>query len=146
MRETIDIGGRLLVAFDGHCGLCNGSVRWLLRRDRRDRMRFVPLQSEKIAEVLARHSLTGLDQASGTMVVVCDVGGPNESVLVRSNAVVALLRELPWPWPWAGAMLKVVPRPVRDLGYQLVARWRYHIWGRLGSCPVPTVEERERFL
>jgi predicted DCC family thiol-disulfide oxidoreductase YuxK len=144
--ETIDIGGRLLVGFDGRCGLCNRSVRWLVRRDERDRLRFVPLESEKIAGVLARHLLSGLDQASGTMVVVCDVGGPDESVLVRSNAVVSLLRELPWPWPWVGAILKVVPRPLRDQGYQLVARCRYRIWGRLESCPLPTAEERDRFL
>jgi predicted DCC family thiol-disulfide oxidoreductase YuxK len=146
VEETIDIGGRLLVLFDGHCGLCNGSVRWLLRRDRGDRLRFVALESEKAAGVLARHSLSGLDSASGTMVVVRDAGGAAESVLVRSDAVVSLLRELPRPWPWVGAALRWIPRPVRDFGYRIVARWRYRIWGRLESCPIPTCEERERFL
>lgn len=149
MEESIDIGGRLLVMFDGHCGFCNASVRWLLRRDVRDRLRFVPLESESAAPVLSRHEVGG-SMAGGaipeTILVVRDAGGTAESVLVRSDAVVALLLELPRPWPWIGVALRLIPRAVRDLGYRLVARWRYRVWGRLESCPVPTAEERERFL
>jgi predicted DCC family thiol-disulfide oxidoreductase YuxK len=65
---------------------------------------------------------------------------------MRSDAVVALLQELPWPWRTVGKALELIPRPVRDLGYRLIARWRYRIWGRLESCPLPTAEERARFL
>ncbi len=140
------MGGRVLVVFDGHCGLCNGAVRWLLGRDRWDRLRFAAMESEKVARLLARHSLRGMDSESGTVLVVRDAGGAEESVLMRSDAVVALLEELPRPWPWVGATLGFLPRAVRDGGYRLVARWRYRIWGRLESCPVPTAEERERFL
>jgi predicted DCC family thiol-disulfide oxidoreductase YuxK len=57
-----------------------------------------------------------------------------------------MLRELPRPWPPVVAVLRWIPRPVRDLGYRLIARWRYRIWGRLKSCPLPTAEERTRFL
>jgi predicted DCC family thiol-disulfide oxidoreductase YuxK len=146
MEEAIDIGGRLLVMFDGRCALCNGSVRGLLRRDRWDRLRSVELDSTKVAGVLARHSLSGLGSATGTLLVVLDAGGAAERVLLRSDAVVALLRELPRPWPSIGVALKWIPRPLRDLGYRLVARWRYRIWGQLESCPLPTAEERARFL
>jgi predicted DCC family thiol-disulfide oxidoreductase YuxK len=150
VEESFDIGGRLLMMFDGHCGFCNASVRWLLRRDRKDRLRFVALESETAAPLLKRHGRCGTDSAQdvdiGTIVVARDVGGATESVLVRSDAVVALLRELPRPWPWVGVALQLVPRAVRDLGYRIVARWRYRIWGRLESCPIPTDEERRRFL
>ena len=149
MEEFSNIGGRLLVMFDGHCGFCNASVRWLVRRDRRDRLRFVALESVSAAPVLARHEVGG-SMARGsipeTILVVRNTGGAAESVLVRSDAVVALLRELPRPWPWVGVALRLIPRAVRDLGYRLVARWRYRIWGRLESCPMPSAEERERFL
>jgi predicted DCC family thiol-disulfide oxidoreductase YuxK len=146
--ESLDIGGRLLVIFDGRCGFCNHSVRWLLRRDRRDRLRFVASESERVVGLLARH---GVDVASnadgpGSIVVARDAGGAAESVLVRSDAVVALLRELHGPWARVGTAIKWVPRPMRDMGYGLAARWRYRIWGRLESCPVPLLEERERFL
>jgi predicted DCC family thiol-disulfide oxidoreductase YuxK len=146
--KSLENGGRLLVVFDGHCGFCNRTVRWLLRRDRRDRLRFVASESDCVVGILARH---GVDVASdadgpGSIVVVRDAGGVVESVLVGSDAVAALLRELPRPWTWVGVTLKWIPRPVRDMGYRLVARWRYRIWGRLESCTVPTAEERERFL
>ena len=143
-----EIGDRLLVVFDGHCGLCNKLVRWLLRRDHKDRLRFVAFESAKVAALLGRHGLDEPLAASGpgTMLVVRDAEGPAERMLMRSDAVVALLRELPRPWPGVGLAMKWVPRPVRDLGYRLVARWRYRIWGRLESCPVPTAKERERFL
>ena len=61
LGQLFDIGGRLLVVFDGHCGFCNGLVRWLIRRDRQDRLRFAALDSEKVEGVLTRHSLSGLE-------------------------------------------------------------------------------------
>jgi predicted DCC family thiol-disulfide oxidoreductase YuxK len=150
--DVQNFGVRLVVIFDGHCGLCNRSVRWLLRRDRGDRLRFVASESPKGSELLARPGLALLDPAPGpntipsTILVVRDLGGPAERILGRSDAVVALLAELPGPWPAVAAALGWIPRPLRDLGYRLVARCRYRIWGRLEKCPIPTPEERKRFL
>ncbi|MGD0733794.1 MAG: DCC1-like thiol-disulfide oxidoreductase family protein [Terracidiphilus sp.] len=140
-----ELGGRVLVIFDGHCGLCNRSVRWLLRRDKRDRMRFVASESPKVAGLLAR--LWGAGTVlPDSIVVVRDVGGADERALVRSQATLALLGELPRPWPWVAAGLRWIPRVVRDGIYRLIARWRFRIWGRLDSCPLPTAEERGRIL
>ncbi len=156
MIDGENFGGRLVVIFDGHCGLCSRSVRWLLRRDRGDRLRFVASESAQGAELVARLGVAeagremGRGDRSGTVsetiLVVRDLGGPAERILGRSDAVVALLAALPGPWPAVGAALEWIPRPLRDLGYRLVARWRYRIWGRLESCPVPTPGERKRFL
>jgi predicted DCC family thiol-disulfide oxidoreductase YuxK len=142
------VGDRLLVIFDGHCGFCNRSVRWFLRRDLHDRLRFAASQSPQVAELLARHGFAPSDLESGpnTILVVRDADGPSERVLVRSDAAVAMLLELPRPWPVFGRVFGWIPRPARDLGYRLIARWRYRIWGRLETCPLPTEEERERFL
>ena len=140
----------MLVIFDGHCGLCNGSVRWFLRRDRLDRMRFVASESPRVAGLLARHGIGAVTEngavAPSSIMVVRDADGPEERVLVRSEAVLALLDELPGPWPRVAKALRWVPRAARDWGYRLIARWRYRIWGRLASCPLPTAEERGRFL
>jgi predicted DCC family thiol-disulfide oxidoreductase YuxK len=148
MCDRIELGGRLLVIFDGHCGFCNLSVRWFLKRDLHDRLRFAASQSPPVAALLARHGFASADLETGpnTILVVCRADGPSERVLVRSDAALAMLLELPRPWPALGRVFGWIPRPVRDLGYRLVARWRYRIWGRLESCPLPTAEERERFL
>ena len=148
MSDLNDMGGRVLVIFDGHCGLCNGSVRWFLVRDRKDRLRFVPSESPKVAEILRRHGVNMSTEPAGpdTILVVRDPGGPTERLLERSDGVMAMLEELPRPWPAVAAVLRWIPRGLRDFVYRLIARWRYRIWGRLESCPLPTAEERRRFL
>ncbi|HUD15232.1 MAG TPA: DCC1-like thiol-disulfide oxidoreductase family protein [Terracidiphilus sp.] len=148
MSDLENIGNRMLVIYDGVCGFCNLSVRWFLVRDRNDRLRFAASDSPKVADLLARH---GLDAAmatgnSGTILVAQAVETPAERLLIRSDAVIAMLRALPGPWPGLAAMLRIIPHPLRDLGYRLVARWRYRIWGRLDACPIPTAQERARFL
>ena len=148
MSELENIGDRLLVIYDGVCGFCNLSVRWFLLRDRTDRLRFVASDSAKVADLLARH---GLDAAmatgnSGAILVAQAVESPAERLLIRSDAVLAMLAQLPSPWSELAAVLRIIPRPLRDLGYRLVARYRYRIWGRLDACPIPTAQERARFL
>ncbi|MGB9407829.1 MAG: DCC1-like thiol-disulfide oxidoreductase family protein [Terracidiphilus sp.] len=123
-------------------------MRWFLRRDRRDRLRFVASESAMAAGLLARHGISFPDSKSSpaTILVVLNAGGLAERVLARSEAVLALIAELPRPWPVVARVLGWIPRPVRDLGYRLIARWRYRIWGRLENCPLPTAGERNRFL
>ena len=142
------MGGRVLVIFDGHCGLCNGSVRWFLVRDRKDRLRFVASESPKVAEILRRHGVNmALDPAGpDTILVVRDPGGPRERLLERSDGVMAMLEELPGWWPAVARVLRWIPCGLRDFVYRLIARWRYRIWGRLENCPLPTAAERGRFL
>jgi len=145
VRDFNILGGRLLVLFDGNCGLCNRSVRWLLRRDRNDRLRFTPSSSPTGADAMAKH---GLDPAStpGSVMVVEVAGTPAERLVSHSDAVLMLLAQLPAPWPALAALGRLIPRALRDVAYRAVARWRYRIWGRLETCPIPTAEERRRFL
>ena len=153
MDLAATLGSRLLVIYDGHCGLCNRTVRWLLARDRHDRLRFAPSLSPQVAPLLARHGFTQdaspngpSSSGPGTILVVRAAGTPAETLHTRSAAVAIALAELPRPWPLAARLLRLIPRPVRDLAYRLIARWRYRIWGRLAACPLPTPEQRSRFL
>jgi predicted DCC family thiol-disulfide oxidoreductase YuxK len=101
-----------------------------------------------VARLLARQGITLPDAqlSPATILVVREFGHPSELVLVRSEAVLALLAELPQPWPAVTAALRWIPRPVLDLGYRLIARCRYRVWGRLENCPVPTADNGQRFL
>ena len=153
LSELAQIGDRLLVIFDGHCGFCNRSVRWFLTRDRHDRLRFIPSESPKLAALLHRHQISATENglasptlAPSTILVVSNPDTPVERVLVRSDAAIAMLRQLPRPWPAIATVMSWIPRSLRDFGYRLVAHFRYRIWGRLESCPIPTAMERGRFL
>ncbi|MGA3069486.1 MAG: DCC1-like thiol-disulfide oxidoreductase family protein [Terracidiphilus sp.] len=147
MSGLNELGDRLLVVFDGHCGFCNGSVRWLLRRDLRDRLRFAASSSPAVAPLLARHAeLLEPGGVPGTVLVFRYPLEAGEQALTRFAATLALLRELPRPWPTVAAVLRWIPSFLSDPLYRLVARWRYRIWGRLKSCPIPAAEDRARFL
>jgi predicted DCC family thiol-disulfide oxidoreductase YuxK len=127
-----------IVFFDGVCNLCNGAVNALLDRDRRGRLRFAPLQGETFAALRSRRpELEQLDS-----IVVEDRGGLH----VKSAAVVHVLRALGGPWPALAWLVRLVPRPLRDRAYDLVAARRYRWFGRRDACRVPTPELKARFL
>ncbi len=141
-----ELEGRLLVLYDGECGLCNRSIRLMLRRDRRDRLRFAANSDPRAVQLLAEHGIVPPQAAPDTIVVLRNIGTPLEDMLVRSNAVLACLRALPQPWPMAAALLRLIPRPFRELGYRQIASLRYRFFGRLATCPIPTPAERSHFL
>ena len=133
----------LLVLYDGLCGFCDASVQWLLDHDRDRRLRYAPLQGETARAILARHPEIPPDLDS--IILVEQPPGGAERLRWHSDAIARIAAELPAPWRW-GAAMRLIPRPLRDLGYRLVARLRYHIWGRKESCRIPSPKERALFL
>jgi predicted DCC family thiol-disulfide oxidoreductase YuxK len=131
-----------IVLYDGVCGFCNGSVRWLIDRDVARRLSFAPLQGETAAALRARHP--ELPDSLATIVFVTREAG-GERVWLRSAALFRLARELPAPWRWLSA-LRVLPRALCDAAYEAFARRRYRWFGKLDACPVPPADVRERFL
>jgi predicted DCC family thiol-disulfide oxidoreductase YuxK len=141
--ERSAIEGRALLLYDGVCALCNGVVKFLMKRDRRDRFRYAPLQSELGREMLARFGI--LEFPDGVMLVVNALTA-EERLYQRSDAVAACLRLLDGPWRGLGRAVGLIPRWLREWGYGVVARFRYRVFGRYDTCPVPSPEERGRLL
>jgi predicted DCC family thiol-disulfide oxidoreductase YuxK len=133
-----------ILLYDGVCGLCNRLVQFILRRDHAAFFRFAALQSPFAARILPRH---GVDPADlDTVYVVLNYDEAAESILARSDAVLFILKTLGGSWKFAAIILKAVPRPLRDWGYNVVAHTRYRIFGRYDTCPLPNQETRSRFL
>lgn len=132
------------VLYDGTCGLCDRTVRWLLSRDRAGVLRFATLAGTVGAAVRARHP--GLPSAEETLLLVEAPGQTAERVRVRSDAVLGAVARLGGGWRAATALARLVPRPLRDAAYRLVARRRTRWFGRLAACRRPTPAERARFL
>lgn len=133
-----------ILLYDGVCGLCNRLVQFILPRDRAAVFRFAALQSPLAARILARHGANAADL--DTVYVVLNLDAPNESLLARSDAIIFVLQQLGGIWRFVASVLSVLPRPLRNWGYSLVAHTRYRLFGRYDSCPVPTPETRSRFL
>ena len=128
-----------VLLFDGVCGLCNWTVRVVLRLDRRGTLRFAPLGGAFAAAVLERHAeLRDVD----SLVLVEPAEG---RVHVKSSAVLRLAHHLGGPWRVL-CVSRVVPRALRDWAYDLVARHRYAVFGRFDERPAPPVDTSARFL
>ena len=134
----------LIVFYDGVCGLCNRLVQFLLKRDRHDRLRFASLQSDFASEVLNRHGIDPRDL--DTVHVVENYQEPNELALNRSDAILRAGRELGGLWSFAARLGYLVPRPLRDLFYRLVATNRYRVFGKYETCMLPEPQHRAKFL
>lgn len=135
--------GSVIVFYDGVCGFCNGVVRWLAERDRADRFRFAPLQGPLARELLLAHDANP-DQLD-TMYILVDYGLPDERVFSRARGLLRVCRELGPPWS-ALAILAILPAPLLDLGYRLLAGNRYRIFGKYDQCPIPPPRLRRKFV
>lgn len=121
--------------------MCNGVVRFMLHHDRAGTMLFAPLDGEYARGVFARHpGARTIDS-----VVFVETVGSEERLHLRSDAVIALAAYVGWPWRAARA-LRVVPRAVRDAGYDFIARIRHRVLRRTDACPLPPAPLRDRFL
>jgi predicted DCC family thiol-disulfide oxidoreductase YuxK len=133
--------------YDGLCGVCNRMVRFVMRRDRRDRIRFAPQQSALAEAALARH---GVDRAAmiadNSVYLLLDFGFPQERLLRRSDVPANLLMLVGGVWGVLGRVLRAMPRFVRDGAYTLFARNRFRFSERYESCPLPSAAERAKFL
>jgi predicted DCC family thiol-disulfide oxidoreductase YuxK len=127
-----------VILFDGVCNLCNAGVRFVIERDPAKRFRFAALQSDAAATILRQVQRGG--ELPDSVVLV-----ENDRLYVRSTAALRVARRLRFPWSLAWGFI-VVPRPLRDWVYDVVARKRYGWFGKRDACMVPTPELRERFL
>ena len=136
-----------VLLYDGLCGFCDGTVQFILKHDRHGTLRFATLQGEYARGVMARHP--ELANVDSLVLVEPDAsrGGErvSERVSIRSTGALRLARYLGGAWHLT-RVVGIVPRVVRDWGYDAFARIRYRVFGRYDSCPIPTPEQRARFI
>jgi len=144
MRSTQGAPSNPILLYDGVCGLCNRLVQFVLKRDRHGRFRFAALQSPFAARVLQRFAADPRDL--DTVYLVRNYGAPGEQLAARSDAVIIILLQLGGVWQSLAFLLRVLPRWLRDWGYNLVAHNRYRVFGEYDSCPLPQEKDKPKFL
>ena len=135
-KAAVDLDATSVLFFDGVCNLCNRTVDFLIRRDKKHALRFAPLQGTSAQELLDSSKFEALPS-----VVLLDKSG----VYQRSSAVLRAVAKLGGLWPLMKVFL-IVPRPIRDAVYNWIAKNRYKWFGKRDSCRLPTTEERAMFL
>ncbi len=127
-----------ILLFDGVCNLCNGTVQFVIKRDVRKRFRFAALQSASGQALLQELGLPA--QHFDTIVLI-----HGDKYYVKSTAALRVLKELGGLWKLCYVLI-IIPRPIRDFTYDMVAKTRYHLFGKRETCMVPTPEIKDRFL
>jgi predicted DCC family thiol-disulfide oxidoreductase YuxK len=127
-----------IILFDGVCNFCNRSINIILEQDQDAHFQFAASQSTAGINMLQQFSL---DQKASASVILID----NEKVYTKTDAVIQIATYLKG-WPRLFSFIKFIPRPIRDFGYDLVAKNRYAIFGKRETCRIPDESIRHRFL
>ncbi|NPA34098.1 MAG: DUF393 domain-containing protein [Chlorobi bacterium] len=114
----------ILVFVDAYCPLCHWLAKWLRKRDKHNKFQFHPLASQTAKNLLPDDLYANTD----TVVVY-----HNDKIYTKGRAVAHLLQHLP-RWKIVGHILKLVPDGILNLGYTIVAKMRYKIFGKYDSC------------
>jgi predicted DCC family thiol-disulfide oxidoreductase YuxK len=130
--------GGAIVLFDGTCAFCEGAVRFIARRDPDGYFRFGASQSPAAA---ARLAPFGLTRDTARSIILIEDG----RVYLRSTASLRIAAHMRRPWSLLRVLL-VVPRPIRDAVYGIVAGIRHRLAGPSNACEIPPPELRERLI
>ena len=127
-----------ILLFDGHCNLCQASVRFVITREKTSEIRFAALQSPQGKYLITKHGISGeYDQS----LVLLD----NGECFIKSDAALQTASYLNLPWCLM-KYFRFLPKRFRDIFYDLVAGKRYRWFGRQEECLVPSPELKLRFL
>jgi predicted DCC family thiol-disulfide oxidoreductase YuxK len=129
---------RPIIIFDGHCAMCSGFARFVLRHDPRGTFRLLPAQSG-LGRALYVHF--GLDPVDYETNILLDDG----VAWFKSEGSIRMAERLGFPWRLAAA-LRMLPRAWREALYDIVARNRLRIFGRREVCYVSDPQYADRFL
>jgi predicted DCC family thiol-disulfide oxidoreductase YuxK len=137
---AVKTGQTEMIFYDGHCGLCHRAVRFVLAEDQAgNAFRFAPLESDAFRAAVPEGKRTMLPDS----LVVSTAQG---LLLVRSTAVLHILRRLGGLWRLMAAFARLVPTALRDRVYDGIARIRYRLFpAPAEACPLIPEQLRARF-
>ncbi len=130
--------GTKIILFDGVCNLCSAFLRFVYFNDPGAIFTLGWLQSDEAADLQKKFNLP-VNNFSSILYI------EDETVYSRTTAFLKIVRQLRWPWPvlWIGI---IIPGPIRDWLYDMVARNRYKWFGKKDQCLIPTGDLKKRFL
>jgi len=127
-----------IIIFDGVCNLCNASVNFVIKNDKKEQFLFASFQSDAAKEILLHFNLKNLN--GGTVILV-----EGQKVYEKSTAVLKIAKRLDGPFKAFYAFF-IVPKIFRDWVYDFIAKNRYKWFGKRDSCMMPSPELKNRFL
>ncbi|WP_293300778.1 thiol-disulfide oxidoreductase DCC family protein [Allomuricauda sp.] len=131
--------GKKVILFDGVCNLCNSSVQFVIKRDRKDMFRYTALQSEVGQQMIKER---GIDTSQVDSIILIE---PGVAYYTKSDAALKIGQSFGGGYVLL-AIFTWIPKSIRDAIYDFVARNRYKWFGKQESCMIPTPELKAKFL
>lgn len=128
-----------IILFDGVCNLCNSSIQFVIKHDKKNRYKFAALQSD-VAKMLLNER--GIDSSQIDSIILID---PDTAYYIKSSAALEIGKSFGGGWRLL-SIFEWVPRPIRDWIYDLIAKNRYSWFGKQNDCMIPTPELKAKFL
>jgi predicted DCC family thiol-disulfide oxidoreductase YuxK len=126
MSEKIKTG---ILLFDGDCAFCDSSTLFIMDRNSKDDIEYLPLQSDEGQVYLKQYNLPLKDFDSVVFI-------ENNKAYTKSNAALRVILRLDGFWKYLYGFV-IIPKPIRDLAYNIFAKNRYKIFGKTDQCRVP---------
>ncbi len=138
MNKIIKIPvNKQLILFDGFCNLCNSSVQKIISLDVKNRFVFTSLNSKTATKILHQHHFnTSIDSI---------LLYKNNQIHYKSSAILRIVSEFGLLWKLL-FIFWIIPKPIRDFCYDIIAKNRYKWFGKRNKCMVPTKEIQQKFL
>jgi predicted DCC family thiol-disulfide oxidoreductase YuxK len=131
--------GKKIILFDGVCNLCNGFIQFVIKRDTNDLFRYASLQSELAQKLISER---GIDTKIIDSVILID---PNIAYYIKSDAALQIGKNLKG-YRTLSNVCNLIPSGLRNIVYDLIAKYRYRWYGKRDKCMVPTPELKAKFL
>jgi predicted DCC family thiol-disulfide oxidoreductase YuxK len=132
------VNNNRIILFDGICNLCNASVNFIIKNDKKNRFVFASLQSDVAKEILLQFSEKKLNL--NTLIYF-----ENGVLFEKSTAVLKIAKQLCFPWPIFYVFI-IIPAFLRDNIYTFIAKNRYKWFGKKATCMIPAPELKSKFL
>lgn len=126
-----------IILFDGECNFCDKSVQFIIKRDPNANFHFASLQSKIGKELLSQYNVPN---NINSLVLI-----ENHQCFFKSSAALRVCKKLKGAWKLLYVFV-IVPKPLRDGVYSIIAKNRYKWFGKNNKCLLPSPEERQRFL
>ena len=126
----------MIVFFDGVCNLCQGSVRYLIKHDKKGVLKFASLQGNYAKDFVNETKIQSMQS-----ILFFD-----GKILYKKSTAVLKLSSLLGGWYQLLLLGYILPRFVRDWLYNIVAKNRYRWFGKKDQCMLPSKGFENRFL
>ncbi len=128
-----------IILFDGVCNLCDNTVQFIIKHDKKDTFRFLALQSE-LGQQIVKH--IGVDTSETDSIILYE---PGVAYYYKAEAALKIASELGGIYSLLG-LFSILPKSLSNSIYDYVARNRYKWYGKKDECMIPTPEMKAKFL